>query len=162
MHMHRLVPAALCAVLLGTLAAGSVAAAKPDMFIVDNSDPAVEAEDEAFLLAACGYAIDVEGSGHVVVHVFSDHPRLLEIDNYRLFNTFSANGKTIVVRPDAGPDRFWVGKDGAVYLALVGRSVTGTGVIGRTVVNLDTGELVSSHGRELGDFLTAVCEGLAP
>jgi hypothetical protein len=160
--MRRLRRAALGAVVLAGLAVGSVAAAKPQMFIVDVSTPEYEAEAEAFFLGQCGYPVEVDATGHVVVHVFVDHPRMIEIDNYRLFEQYSANGKTIVVRPDAGPDRIWLGRDGVPYLALVGRSVTGSGVIGRTVVNLATGDLVSSNGRELGDFIAIVCEGLAP
>lgn len=159
---RRLARALLGAVLLSTFAAGSALAARPDVFIVDNGSEESEAADEAFLSAICGYPIDVEGGGKIVVHVFDGNPRLLEIDNYQLFYWFSANGKTVVVRPDAGPDVVWVGRDGHVYLAIVGRSVTGSGVIGRTVIDLDTFELVSSHGRDLGDFLDWVCTSLAP
>jgi hypothetical protein len=160
--MSRLARAAICAALLGVLATGSVSAAKPEMFIIDVSTPEFEADQEAFFLELCGYPIDFEGTGHIVIHVFNDNPRLLQISNFRLFETFSANGKTIEVRPDSGPDRVWIGQDGNVYLAIVGRSVTGSGVIGRTVINLSTGEFVSSTGRELGDFLGSLCEELAP
>lgn len=160
--MSRLARATVCAALLSVLATGSVSAAKPEMFIVDVSTPEFEADQEAFFSALCGFPIDFEGSGHIVIHVFNDNPRLLQISNFRLFETFSANGKTIEVRPDSGPDRVWIGQDGDVYLAIVGRSVTGSGVIGRTVFNLSTGELVSSTGRDLGDFLAAVCEELGP
>jgi hypothetical protein len=48
----------------------------------------------------------------------------------------------------------------------VGRSITGSGVIGRTVINLDTGE-VDWNGRlvgdeVLGDFTAPICRALAP
>lgn len=158
--MRRMVAAALCAAILATVGAGSVLAAKPTTFIVDVSE--TESEDEALLLAICGYPIDVENRGHIVVHLFDGHTPLIEIDNYQMFESFSANGKTVVAHPDAGPDVIWVGSDGDVFLALVGRSVTGSGVIGRTVVNLSTGELVSSHGHELGDFIEFLCSELAP
>lgn len=154
--------AAILALLLGTLAAGSVFAAKPDRFVVDVSSPEFEAEIEAGLLVDCGFPIDFEGSGHIIVHVFNDHPRMIEMSNFRLFETFSANGNMVVVRPDSGPDRIWVGRDGDVYLALVGRSVTGSGVIGRTVFNLTKQELVSSNGHDLGDFIAFLCGELAP
>jgi hypothetical protein len=159
---RRVVEAALGAVILGALATGSALAAQPDVFIVDNGSPESEAAHEASLSAVCGYPIDVEGGGKAVVHVFDGNPRLLEIANYELFYWFSANGKTVVVRPDAGPDVVWVGTDGHVYLAIVGRSVTGSGVIGRTVVDLTEFELVSIKGRELGDFHAWVCAALAP
>jgi hypothetical protein len=149
-------------VVLAGLVAGTAIGAQPVRYVIDTSSPEYLADTEAFLAGACGYAIDVDGSGRIIVHLFEGNPRLLEIDNYRLFETYAANGKTVVVRPDAGPDKYWIGRDGATYLALTGRSVTGSGVIGRTVFNLDTLELVSSHGRELGDFLAFVCEELAP
>ena len=160
--MRHLARAAICAAMLGILTAGSASAAKPEVFIIDISSPEFEEAQEGFLLESCGYPIDFEGTGHIVVHLFNDNPRLLQINSFRLFETFSANGKTIVVHPDSGPDVVWVGPDGDVYLALVGRSVTGSGVIGRTVFNLSTGEFVSSNGHEVGDFHTILCEGLAP
>lgn len=161
-QMRRIVSAALSGVLLAILATGVAAAAKPDRVVIDISQPGWPEDIEAILLAECGFPIDIEGTGHIIVHVFNDHPRMVEIDNYRLFETFSANGKTITVRPDAGPDRYWVGTDGHLYLALTGRSVTGSGVIGRTVIDLTTGETISSRGNEVGDFLTRLCTELAP
>ena len=160
--MNRISRAALAAAMLAILATGSVSAAKPTIVIVDVSDPAREAGFEADLLLVCGYAIDVEATGHVIMHMFDGHPRLVGINNYRMFETFSANGKTPVVRPDSGPDVIWVGRDGHLYIALQGRSVTGSGVIGRTVFDLTTLELVSSNGHDLGNFFEWVCNGLAP
>ena len=160
--VRRTSTAAILAVLLGTLAVGTVSAARPTIVIVDVSDPAREAGFEADLLKACGFAIDVEATGHVIMHQFDGNPRLVEINNYRMFETFSANGKTLVVRPDSGPDVVWVGRDGHLYIALVGRSVTGSGVVGRTVFDITAMELVSSNGHELGDFIAWVCNGLAP
>ena len=158
----RLTRAAIMGLLLGALAVGSVAAARPTVLIVDVSDPAREAGFEADLLNACGFPIDVEATGHVIIHQFDGNPRLVEINNYRMFETFSANDKTLVVRPDSGPDVLWVGRDGHLYIALTGRSVTGSGVVGRTVFDITALELVSSNGHDLGDFLEWVCGGLAP
>lgn len=160
--MNRISRAALAAALFASIATGSVSAARPTVFVIDVSDPAREAGFEADLLRACGFAIDVEAAGHVIVHEFDGNPRLVEISNYRMFETFSANGKTLTVRPDSGPDVIWVGSDGHLYVALVGRSVTGSGVIGRTVFDITAMELVSSNGHELGDFIAWVCGELAP
>lgn len=160
--VRRTSKAAILAVLLGILAVSPVSAARPTVVIVDVSDPAREAGFEADLLRACGFPVDVEATGHVIMHQFNDNPRLVEINNYRMFETFSANGTTLVVHPDSGPDVIWVGRDGHLYIALVGRSVTGSGVVGRTVFDLTTLELVSSNGHELGDFIAWVCNGLAP
>jgi hypothetical protein len=159
---NRLARGAILGLLTATVGAGTVSAARPTIVRVDVSDPAREAGFEADLLQACGFAVDVEASGHVIVHEFNGNPRLVEISNYRMFETFSANGKTLTVRPDSGPDVLWVGRDGDLYIALTGRSVTGSGVIGRTVFNITELELVTVHGHELGDFIAWVCEGLAP
>ncbi len=160
--MHKKTWSAMSAVILALALAGPVLAAKPTIEIIDVSDPAREAGFEADLLKFCGFAVDVEATGHVIVHQFDGNPRLVEINNYRMFETFSANGKTLVVRPDSGPDVIWVGSDGHLYIALVGRSVTGSGVIGRTVFDITTLELVSSNGHDLGDFVAWVCGELAP
>ena len=160
--MNRIARAALAAALLASVTVGSVSAARPVVFAIDVSDPAREAGFEADLLTFCGFAVDVEATGHVIVHQFDGNPRLVEINNYRMFETFSANGKTLTVRPDSGPDVIWVGKDGHLYIALVGRSVTGSGVIGRTVFDITELELVSSNGHDLGDFVAWVCGELAP
>ena len=160
--MRRLVSAAVCAVLLSGLAAGSLFAANPDRFVIDISDPEFIAGGEAQVSEDCGFDITLEASGHIIVHVFDGDSRLLEIANFRMFQSYSANGKTVVVRPDAGPDIVWFGRDGAVYLAITGRPITGSGVIGRTVINLDTGELVSSNGNDVGSFIENLCAALAP
>ncbi len=160
--VRRFSCAALLGLLLATFAAGPALAAKPDRFVIDVSSAAYEAETERLLLGTCGFAIDFEATGHIITHVFNGHPRMVQISNYRLFESFSANGKTVVVQPDSGPDRIWIGNDGVPYLAIIGRSVTGSGVAGRTVINLATGELVSSNGHELGDFFGFLCTELAP
>jgi hypothetical protein len=160
--MRRLVVTLVGLAVLAGLAAAPALAGKPDRFVIDIGDPDFIAGGEAQVSADCGFAIDLEASGHIIVHVFGEHRRLLEIDNYRMFQTYSANGKSVVVRPDAGPDIVWIGRDGAVYLAITGRPITGSGVIGRTVINLDTGELVSSTGKDVGDFIENLCAALAP
>ena len=153
--------AVLSAATLLVMGAGAVFAAPPTITIIDVSSEEYETDTEDGVSDHCGFPIDFEATGHIIVHEFNGNPRLVEIDNFRLFETFSANGKTVVVQPDSGPDRLWVGSDGDLYLAIVGRSVTGSGVIGRTVVNLSEFELVSSHGRDLGDFFAFLCSELA-
>jgi len=159
--MHKKAWAVMSAAILALAVAGPALAGKPTIEIVDVSDPAREAAFEADLLIFCGFAVDVEAVGQVVVHEFDGNNRLVEINNYRMFETFSANGITLTVRPDSGPDVIWVGNDGHLYIALVGRSVTGSGVVGRTVFDITALELVSSNGHDLGDFIAWVCDGLA-
>jgi hypothetical protein len=160
--MRRRIALSRVEMVVALVTATPVLAAKPTKEVIDIGSPAFEAMVEADLLALCGFAIELDGAGHIVVHEFQGHRRLVEIDNYRMFETFSANGKSVVVHPDAGPDILWIGEDGHLYIALVGRYVTGSGVIGRTVFDLDTGELVSSHGRDVGDFIDRLCTELAP
>lgn len=160
--MARRIAPILAAAVLAVVVATPALAGKPTRVVIDISGAAFEAMVEADLSAECEFAIDLEGTGHIIVRTFEGHRRLVEIDNFRLFETFSANGKSVVIHPDAGPDIYWVGRDGHNYLALTGRSITGSGVIGRTVIDLDTGQLVSSHGREVGDFIERLCHELAP
>ena len=88
---------------------------------------------EAFFLEVCGYPIDFEGTrARRLFTCSTTTPASSTIHNFRLFETFSANGKTVEVRPDSGPDVVWVVQDGDVYLASSGSSVTGSGVGGRS------------------------------
>jgi hypothetical protein len=160
--MHRLARAACSAALLALLAVGSASAAKPIMFVINIGTAEWEADEEANLSAFCGFPIDFEGSGHIVVHQFIDSRRIVEINNFRLFQSYSANGNTIIVRPDSGPDVIWIAEDGDFYIALTGRSVTGSGVAGRTVFNISLDEFVSANGHFLGDFFGTLCTELAP
>lgn len=158
--MRRFITAAICAAALASFAAGSALAAKPDIFKVDVSQ--FEEGDEAILSAECGFAVDAEYTGGFVVHLF-DGPRILEVINFRVTQTFSANGITwVAVRPDSGPDIVWLAPDGTTYLAVTGRSITGTATIGRTVINLDTGELVSTAGISVDYPLDDICAMLTP
>jgi hypothetical protein len=47
-----------------------------------------------------------------------------------------------------------------VVVAITGRSLTGSGVIGRVVVDLDTGEVLSVAGLAKGDFVENLCSEL--
>ena len=89
---------------------------------------------------------------------------MVEIDNYntvRMVFTNPENQKRYVVQIDAGPDIVRVGRDGRVTVAITGHSTTGSGVIGRTVIDLDTGEVISMKGKVLGDFWPKLCTALA-
>jgi hypothetical protein len=49
-----------------------------------------------------------------------------------------------------------------LVVAVTGRSITGTGVIGRTVINFDTGEIEFQAGNSQGDFFEILCTALEP
>lgn len=160
--MRRFAPF-LFACLLAILAAVPASAARPERFVIDVSDPAYEADIEALLVAACGYAIEFDATGHIIVIIKSGTSRgVLEVDAYNLHETFSANGRTLVVNVDAGPDLFRLNADGQLVVAITGRSITGSGVIGRVVLNLETFEIEFQAGNDQGDFIARLCSELAP
>ena len=160
----------LRSLLLGGLLAIALAvpagAAAPIHFKIDISDPSWEADVGATLSAECGFAITMEGKGHINVLVF-DPPRgrspMVEIDTYAMHEVFSANGKSLTVNVDAGPDLYrYDRRTGHLILTLTGRAITGSGVIGRFSIDLDTDEVIFIAGNDQGDFLTRLCATLAP
>jgi hypothetical protein len=151
--------AALSAAAMLAMSAGAAFAAPPTRTIVDLSQ--FEGQSEAEWLANCGFAVDVEFEGQIIIHEF-DGPRLVEVDNWRFVATYSANGKTFVaLHPLAGPDILWIARDGTLYRATMGRSPF-DGMIGRIVRNLDTDTVESSHGLTIDNPLDDICAMIAP
>ena len=150
----------LMAGLLSLALATPAFAAKPSKEVFSLDDPAAEAFYSALLSGACGVPVKADFEGTVTVHVFTDRHGDFkrEIDKYWIRDTFTntETGATVLLR-DVGPDIIWVGRDGNTYIALTGRSLTGSGVIGRTVFNFDTGELLSQAGKEVGSIIDQVC-----
>jgi hypothetical protein len=152
--MRRVGIAGLSAAAVLVMSAGAAFAAPPTITIVDISQ--FEGQSEAEWLANCGFAVDVEFEGQIVIHEFGGQ-RLVEVDNWRFVATYSANGKTFVaLHPRAGPDIFWIAGDGTLYRATAGRSPF-DGMIGRIVWNVDTDTVVSSHGRAIDNPLDDIC-----
>lgn len=160
MHRVLLTTAAVTAVSLLIVAAAF--AAKPTREVVSLDDPAIEADLSAFLTAQCGTEIAVDLSGHVIILVFTDRNGdfVRELDVFEIQGTFTnaETGETTTI-VDAGPDIVTV-KDDTLFVAITGRSVSGSGVIGRVVVNLETGEAVFVAGKKLGDFGANLCAEL--
>jgi len=157
--MRRIGLAALGAAAVLAMSAGAALAAPPTITIVDMSQ--FETQAEADWLAECGFPVDVDFDGKIVVHEF-DGTRLVEIDNWQVTMTYSANGKTFVaVHPLVGPDVYYVARDGTQYLATVGRSQF-DGLIGRIITNLDTDTVVSSHGLSVDNPIDDICAMIAP
>lgn len=157
--MRRLGMAALSAAAVLVMSAGAAFAAPPTITIVDFSE--FEPFAEADWLAECGFAVDVEFEGQIIIHEFSG-PRLVEVDNWRVTMTYSANGKTFVaVHPLASPDIFWIAKDGTLYHAIAGRDPF-NGLIGRSVRNEDTDTIVFSRGRAIDNPIDDICAAIAP
>jgi hypothetical protein len=152
------------AVVLTLAVAGAAAAARPEKTVISFDDPALEAEVAADLTAACGAPIAVDLSGKVEIIVFdkSQQAGVTEVDAYETRATFTntdTGATTSLV--DAGPDLLkYDAKTGRVVLAITGRSLTGSGVVGRVVVDLDTGEILSVAGLTKGDWIENICAEL--
>lgn len=157
--MHRLAISTavlLCAFGL-TAAAG---AARPEIFQVSLDDPAIEAEEVAFVSGICGFPVEVDLEGKIVVHVF-DGGRTIEVDNYSVRGLYTnpANGETWRLI-DAGPDRVYV-RDGQIFVGITGRSLTGSGVIGLVVIDTATGDVAFTAGNDVGFYTDTLCPALA-
>lgn len=146
----------LCALGL-TAAAG---AARPEIFRVSFDDPAIEAEEVAFVSELCGFPVEVDLEGKVVIHVF-DGGRTIEVDNYNIRGLYTnpANGETWRL-VDAGPDRVYV-RDGQIFIGITGRSFSGSGVIGLVVIDMATGEVVFTAGNDVGFYVETLCPAIA-
>ena len=143
-------------------AAAPVAAARPEREVIDMNDPAIDVEETAFVTQACGFPIVADVSGHVMFTVFPEGSRhVQELDHYAIRATYTnpATGETFRLR-DIGPDRFFV-KHGVAYVAITGRSETGSGNIGVVVINLETGELVHKAGNDIGFYTERLCAALS-
>lgn len=167
--MRRLFTAALAASLLLTVAVPAASAAKPERFVIDQSE-ITEAVDE-LVDDVCGVDLDVTVEGHVIISVWLDaegNP-VYEIDRFSTRFTFRNPATGEIYRlTDAGPDIYefnW--DDGTILYSIIGRAATGSGYAGRVVMLLDleTGEPIGDplhvSGHELGDWVLNVCEALA-
>ena len=156
---------ALAAGELVALVATPASAAKPTREVISLDDPGAEAFWSAELSAACDAPIVADFEGTVTTHVFTDQNGEFKrgISKFWIRDTFTntATGASILLK-DVGPDLVFIGKDGALYVAITGRSLTGSGVIGRTLINLDTGEFVQESGRVVGSIFEQVCPIIAP
>ena len=160
----RALLALVCGGLLAVMLVGAVAAAPPTKETFDMDDPGAEAFWSAVLTDECGFEVIADFEGSVTVHTFDRRVSqgTLSIDKYWIRDSFTrvSTGETIVLR-DVGPDLWSLNADGELLLALTGRSLTGSGVIGRVVVNLDTGEVEHLAGKPVGSLAEQVCPALA-
>ena len=162
--MRRVVLSLLVAII-ATLVASPALAAKPIREVFSLDDAAAEAFWSAELTTACGAPIVADFEGTVTIHVFMDrHGEFKrEIDKYWARDTFTntETGASVLLK-DIGPDIFFSGRNGDLYVAVTGRSLTGSGVIGRTLINLDAGEVIRESGRVVGSLADQVCPLIAP
>ena len=153
----------LLGALVAMLASPAVAGEPQKPFIFDLNDPEFDGEDSIWWSEQCDFPVTAELSGHIIYHN-AKRGAVMSITVYHTTEILRSASGTYRLH-DIGPDIEYI-RGGVSYLALVGRSITGSGVIGRTVINLDTGE-VDWNGRlvgdeVLGDFVAPICRALAP
>ena len=165
MRLKRFRQSAFIGLALAGLLATPALAGKPSREVISLDDPLAEAFWSAALSAACDAPIVADFEGTVTSHVFIDRNDEVkrEIHKFWIRDTFTntETGESVVLK-DVGPDIVFFGNDGARYVAITGRSLTGSGVIGRTLINLDTGEVVRESGRVVGSISDQVCPIIAP
>ncbi len=155
-------------VVAGTVLAvtmvGAAAAAPPTREVIDLDDPAAEAFWSEALTQECGFEVLADFEGTVTVHTFdrTTGRGKTQIDKYWIRDSFTrvSTGETIILN-DVGPDLWSVNADGELQLALTGRSLTGSGVIGRVVINQVTGEVEHMAGKPVGSLAEQVCPALS-
>jgi len=163
LSLRSLASLATLAMLAATIGAAPAAlAAGPQRIVVDLDDPALDAEESAAYTEACGFEVAADNAGHIIMLVFPEsRKRMLEINVYGIRATYTnvETGASIRLRDD-GPDRIYV-KDGSLFVGVTGRSTTGTGVVGLTVIDLTTFEVVKQAGNDVGLFQDQLCDALA-
>lgn len=150
------------ALLVGATPSRAAPKSNANKTVIQLDDPEEWAALSQEVSDACGFDVVVDGSGWVQIRTFRDQQGRVqnaELNIYHSRIVASANGRSIQIL-DVGPDRFFT-RDGVPYLALTGRSITGSGVIGHVVVNLDTGEIKLEAGNVQGDWIENVCTNLA-
>jgi hypothetical protein len=94
--------------------------------------------------------------GWIQVRSFDRATGKVALEVYHQTFTFTRSDGTSYVWHDVGPNRYWM-EDGFLMVAIVGRS---GGHIGTLTVNLDTGEVVFSAGRDIALPRVLACAAL--
>ena len=158
--LQRLVALTLVCLASMVVLAHAAWGAGPETFKIDVSE--FSQDESSHASDVCGFTVEAAIRGHIIVSVFPDDARpIREIARFNLRTTYRnpATGESYRL-VDAGPD---LTKNGTV--AVIGRSTTGSGVIGRVVYDAETGEILFEAGHRVnegdGAYLGAVCEALA-
>ena len=156
--------------LVGLVACSFIGTALPAMAVPASGRNKIvyeftEADAQAEAAAAsegCGFEIDVELTGWTQTMTFDAGGGNRQQESITVFHgdaTFTAGDRTYHIH-DVGPDHYY-SVDGVLYVALTGRSLTGSGVIGHVIINLDTGEVEFQAGNDQGFYGAAVCAALS-
>jgi hypothetical protein len=126
-----------------------------------NGNKIVDSFDEAFPRVNCGSGeiLDARIKGWVQTRFF-DQPsnRNVELDVFHSVLTFTNSAGETFPFHDLGPDLVYF-DDGVLVVALMGR-VGSEGVIGRLVINTNTGAVEFFAGKDIGDVNALACQAL--
>ena len=161
--MRRFWLAGLVACLLMAISVPAVAAPRSnenkDVYVFTEEDALAEA---AAATAGCGFAIDVTLTGWVQTKTLKAGGGDRQQDSINVFHSdiiYTAGDMSFRIH-DVGPDHYyWL--DGVLYVAVTGRSLTGSGVIGHVIINAETGEVVFQAGNDQGFYGANVCAALS-
>ncbi len=127
----------------------------------------IEGDLSELFTDVCGFPVNVDTEGwfkEIEIDAADRGKRqpVLRTIYHITSEVFTSEWGTFKIRQDVGPDVVFV-ENGEFKAAVTGRSLTGSGVIGRVVYDLATGEIESEAGRRVyEDFFATVCEALAP
>ena len=163
---HRAIAALIALAALAAIASPTLAA-RPTREVIDIGTPDIEVLISEHLSATCGFEILVDANATVAIMVFSNNDGTFrrEIDAAEIKWTLTnvATGVSIDIH-NVGPDISWVNRDGVTMFASIGRAYVahdGIGFVGRSLINVDTGEVLAFGGRFTGDISQVVCAPLA-
>jgi hypothetical protein len=117
-------------------------------------------EDLERLECPGGEFLDVHQTGWIQIRLFSQtDKRNVQLDIYHLNTTWTNSAGETFVFGDRGPDHYYF-DDGILYVSIAGRAGGETGLLGRMVINTETGEVVFIAGNEFGGAEARACEAL--
>jgi hypothetical protein len=126
-----------------------------------NGNKIVDSFDHPFPSVDCGGGeiLDAHIKGWVQTRFF-DQPnnRNVELDVFHSVLTFTNSAGETFTFHDLGPDLVYF-DHGLLVVALMGR-IGSEGVIGRLVINTDTGAVEFFAGKDIGDVNDLACQAL--
>jgi hypothetical protein len=117
--------------------------------------------DEPFTVNCGTEELTGTAEGWIAVRVFTQPKnRNVELENFHVVFTYRNSAGQTYTFVEVGPAHVWFDFDTSQFFVdLIGRSA-GSGLLGRLVVNLDTGEVVFFAGNPVGPSDDLACEAL--
>jgi hypothetical protein len=106
-----------------------------------------------------GEELRLHAAGWIQVRLFPQSDRQVELDVFHTVHTWSNSDGETFVDHEIGPDHYYLDQDGNLVVASTGK-LTFAGIIGRLVVNLDTGDVLFLTGPGFPDHLVLACNAL--